>query len=95
MNLMRPVENLLPKVHAMKSILSLLVSVIALSSIISIQGCTDKATEIRDQECANMKDVISKKARSSNNNDYATAVEIEKDVNRMYDEYHIKCDKKK
>jgi hypothetical protein len=97
MNLMRRVQKFytLPKVHITKSILFSLMSIVGLVSTISIEGCTDKAAEIRDQECANMQTLINKKVRAPNTDGYEGAVKVKDEVTRLYDEYHIKCDKKK
>lgn len=83
------------KLHVARSILFSLMSVASLVGIISVAGCTDKAAEIRDQECVNMMDLMNRKARSPNNNDLTTAEKIEKEVNELSDQYNIKCRKKK
>jgi hypothetical protein len=97
MNLMRLVQKFytLPKVQIARSTLFSLMSVGSLVGIISITGCTDKAAEIREQECINMKTLIDKKVRAPNTDGYEGAVKVQDEVNKLYDDYHIKCDKKK
>jgi hypothetical protein len=97
MNLMRRVQKfyILPKLHIGRFILFSLISVGSLVSIISITGCTDKAAEIRDQECANIKALIDTKVRAPNTDGYEGAVKVKDEVYKLYDDYHIKCDKKK
>lgn len=83
------------KVYIAKSILFSLVSIIGLVSIVSIQGCADKATEIHDRECANMMGLVNEKKRTLDLKDRETAEATMKEMTALLDQYSIKCKKKK
>ena len=95
-------SNILVNSLLRNPVLSPLITVVVLIGLGSISGCTDKATEIRERKCTNIRNLIEQKCKSmiktskdashmAGASNMLTNSLIREEINKLNDEFQKEC----
>lgn len=68
-----------------------LITVVTLIGLGSISGCTDKATELHERKCTNIRNLIDEKSKNPPQNDLIGLAYYNEEMSKLRDEFTKEC----